>query len=250
VDQHLAPPGAATGGQAPSSPAIGGDNFAAERAELEQLRRYRDEAEPIFANLAPHKSLVERVLQDEKYRERASGLLDEDNARFYDESMASLAAIKARQAPQLPPELKPFDEKLNRVISFADAQEQRNRAEDAQRAERSMKERVNTDAAIVQELEKTYPFLRDNNYAAVRQLALDAQSRNVPFKTVIDEFSTRMSAYEFKAKAQQNQREDRTLRSSMGASGVPGPSSKKDDADKPFFTHVMEKLNEAKRKAS
>jgi hypothetical protein len=244
LDQHVTQP-ASSGAAAPV-----GDAFAAERAELESLRQYRDQAEGVFNNLAPHKSLVERVLQDEKYRERASGLLDEDNARFYDESMASLAAIKARQAPQLPPELRPFDEKLNRVISFADAQEQRNKAEDASRAQRDMQTRVNSEAAIVQELEKTYPFLRDNNYAMVQQMALDAQRRQVPFKAVADEFSTRMSAYEFKAKARENQREDRTLRSSMGASGVPGPSSKKAADDKPFFTHVMEKLNEAKRKAS
>jgi hypothetical protein len=244
VDQQLAQP-ATSGAAAPA-----GDAFAAERAELESLRQYRDQAEGVFNNLAPHKSLVERVLADEKYRERASALLDDENARFYDESMASLAAIKARQAPQLPPELKPFDEKLNRVISFADAQEQRNKAEDAARAQQQQQIRVSGDAAIVQELEKTYPFLKDNNYQPVLQMALDAQRRNVPFKTVADEFSARMSAYEITRKSQTSAREDRTLRSSMGASGVPGPSEKKGDADKPFFNHVMDKLNEAKRKAS
>jgi hypothetical protein len=225
------------------------DAFAAERAELETLRRYRDEAETVFTNLAPHKGLVEKVLSDEKYRERAARLAsDEDAGRFYDETIANYEAIRQRQAPQLPPELKPIGDKLDRMNKFIDEQEKRNQAADLDAQRRTVQTRVQSDAAIVNELEKTYEFLADDNYAMVGQMAQDAQRRGVPFKTVADEFVTRMSRYNFARKAQENQREDRTLRASAGTPGVPGPSTKKPEEEKPFFNSVLDALQAAKQR--
>lgn len=225
------------------------DAFAAERHELETLRKYRDEAEVVFTNLSPHKSLVERVLSDEKYRERVSRLASDDDAgRFYDETLANYEAIRQRQTPQIPPELRPFDAKLDRVTKFVDEQEKRNQAADLDTQRRNVQTRVQSDAAIVTELEKTYEFLADDNYAMVGQMAQDAQRRGVPFKTVADEFTTRMARYNFARKAQENQREDRTLRSSAGTPGVPGPSTKKPEAEKPFFNSVLDALQAAKQR--
>lgn len=245
MEQPVTAPVATGGSAAP----LAQQDYSRELAELEQLRKYRDEAESAFAQLSPHRSLVEKVIADEGYRKRAERLLDEDAARFYDESLASYEAIRARQQPQVPPELKPFEEKLNRVISFADEQERRNKQSDQQIQERATQERIKGDAAIVTELEKSYPMLRDDNYAMVQQMALDAQRRQVPFKTVADEFVNRMSRYEFTEKQRANQREERSLRSSMGAAGVPGPSETKGKSEEPFYTQALRALK-ANRKVS
>ncbi len=239
---------AGNGGGSVSAP-VESPDLAALRAENESLRRYQTEAQTVFDNLAPHKSLVERVLADEKYRERASRLLDEDAGSFYDESYASYQAIKARQAPQIAPEIKPLYDKFEKFDKFIDGQTERNKIADFQQKQAETKQRVQGDAAVVQELEKSYPFLRDDDYAFVGQMARDAIARQVPFKTVADEFAKRMSAYEFKSKAQGNARPDNTLRSSMGASGVPGPSETKGKADKPFYESALEALRANKRKA-
>jgi len=177
-------------------------------AELARLRQENDNLRGLYSQLAPYSDAIDWLTSDERAQRLASD--KELRERIY-QSWDAMDAVRRTQAPATPPELKPLEEKLEKVERFVgglqEAQQSWQRAQDQQAY------RINYEFA--QRLVGEKPEFARDNYKPIKWLMNAAASEGI---TLEDAYKQLGSVYSGAASAPIP---DRSLRADAGTPGVP-----------------------------
>ena len=187
----------------PVAPAAEAPQF--DPAEIEQLRQFKAQVEPVLETLRPYGDDIQRLVQDEEAR------------NFYRQSLKTYEQLRAEQAPKVDPALQPVFEELKPVKDWISQQQTR----EAEAAKTAQQEAANAQWSKVQEASKELPWLAQDNYRAAFEVAQFGDLRG------IKDFGDALSAYRQEMASRFGapvvSAPPRSLRGDAGDPGVPGP---------------------------
>jgi hypothetical protein len=178
-------------------------------AEYAQVQARNAQLEATFESLNPHAQRIKRMLDDPDY------------VRMIDETEAAAEAIRARQAPRVPPELAPIDGRLSKLEQVADEYLNARKAE-AERPQREFAEKWNKwqndpiNDRFYRRLTADHPDLDPSDFQWLAQRA--AQKDFASLETIWKENEWRFVQAKREAPPP-------SLRANAGDVGIPGPSS-------------------------
>lgn len=190
----------------PASQSTDAGISAGERAELDRLRGYYNQAEADYAFLGPIRDDVIRLGRDEKARQ------------FYRDALKSYDQLQADQ-DKTPAEMRPLLDSVHKIEERMDKRDQSEQY--AQQA--ALQERGKKEWETVYKLGAANPWLAKENYRAVPEIVAWANSNgmgNSDFSTVFDAYTSEMHD---RFGSGQAQPPPRSLRADAGVPGVPGP---------------------------
>lgn len=196
----------------PSTPAIDPQEYTRLQQRARELEQYQQETQAVFEQLSPHSARIKRMVEDE------------NAARLFDDSLASYEAMQARHKPKLGDEwnpennpwLKKIDELYDEVKGFRKQSDEYQNAQQQQVNQRLLAE----NTKISEQLIEKYPHLAENDYAGIKMIASYGIQNKLSFS---DAASALEPAYRRDAKTEP------TLRSNVGAPGVPGASERREE---------------------
>jgi regulator of replication initiation timing len=199
------------GGFTPPS-SVDPNEYAQMQQKLRELEQYQQETQSVFDQLSPHSARIKRMVEDE------------NAARLFDDSLASYEALSARNKPKLSDEwnpevnpwLKKIDAMYDQVQSFA-----KESTDYKQQAQEQVNQRLlQENTKLSEQLIEKFPHLAESDYAGIKMIASYGIQNKMSFA---DAASALEPAYKRERSVEP------TLRTNVGAPGVPAASDNKMD---------------------
>lgn len=199
------------GGFTPPS-SIDANEYAQMQNRVRELEQYQTETQSVFEQLSPHSARIKRMVEDE------------NAARLFDDSLASYEALSARNKPKLSDEwnpevnpwLKKIDAMYDQVQTFAKDSGDYKQQQQEQVNQRLLQENTKLSEQLIEK----FPHLAEGDYAGIKMIASYGIQNKLSFA---DAASALEPAYKRERSVEP------TLRTNVGAPGVPGASEGKLD---------------------
>jgi hypothetical protein len=201
------------GGFTPPSSGIDAGEYARMQQHVRELEQYQTETQAVFDQLSPHSARIKRMVEDESA------------ARLFDDSLASYEALSQRNKPKLSDEwnpevnpwLKKIDAMYDQVQSFA-----KDSGDYKQQQQQEVNQRLlSENTKLSEQLIEKFPHLAESDYAGIKMIASYGIQNKMSFA---DAAGALEPAYKRERSVEP------TLRTNVGAPGVPGNSEGKLDS--------------------